>query len=193
MNIVVWDPAGEWWEGALVPEPEQARELARRGACLLPVVPQLLSAASDAGFFKRAWGKGVALATGGPMPLCPLGLYAVHDMHYLHWAARLVPTADVERREDGSHKLVGMLALVPDGTQRGGFQAQLEGADRSRVDLSLLGPPDEAGGWTVGGYARVRQMNDAKVCVCLHGAAMGARAQLRVAWAAVTQTASPEG
>jgi hypothetical protein len=193
MHIVVWDPDGEWWEGALVPEPEQARALAQRRVCLLPVVPQLLQASADAGYFRRAWGKGVALPTGGHGPLCPLSLYAVHDMHYIHWAARLTPTADIERMPDDSLRLVGMLRLVPDGMQRGGFQAQLEGAERDKVDFSLLGPPDEQGGWTVGGTARIRQAIDAKACVSLHGSAMGARPQLRVVWAAITQTANPEG
>jgi hypothetical protein len=193
MHVVVWDPLGEYWEGALVPEVEMARHLAKRGACLMPCVAAALRLAADAGFFKRAWGKGWALPTGGHQAVCPLSIYALHDMHYLHWAARLVPTADVPQALDGKLDPVrGMLRLVPDGTQRGGFQASLEGAERDRVDLEQLGQPDEWGGWTVAGSARIHQPIDAKASVSLHGAAMGARPQLRVVWAALTQTTNPE-
>jgi hypothetical protein len=132
--------------------------------------------------------------TGGHQPICPLSIYALHDFHYLHWMARIVPTSDALRDEDGKLKPVrGMLRLVPDGTQLGGFQAALEGADRDRVDFEKLGAPDEWGGWTVGGSARVRQMIDAKVAVSLHGSALGPVPQLRVAWAALSQTASEDG
>ena len=194
MHIVVWDPEQQYWEGSLVVEVEQARALAKRGVCLLPVVAKVMTAAADAGFFKRAWGKGIAVPVGGHQAICPLSIYALHDMHYLHWCARLVPTPDAARDEEGVLKPIrGMLRLVPDGTQLGGFQAALQGAERDRVDLEQLGPVDEWGGWTVGGSALLRQSIDAKAAVSLHGSAQGERSQLRVAWAAISQTTSEGG
>jgi hypothetical protein len=198
LHVVIWDPEGAWWEGALVPEVEMARHLRQKGVCLLPVVPGLLRVAADAGYTKRAWGKGWALQTGGHQPLCPMSLFAMHDVHYLHWAARLMPTADTEQwgNEDrvgvGFYKPIrGSIGLVPDGTQIGAFQGAIEGADR--VDFANLGAPDEAGGWTVGGTCLIRQLQDAKVAVSLHGSAVGKHAQLRVVWGALSQTTSAGG
>lgn len=189
MHIVVWDPEGEWWEGGIVPEPEQARALAQRGVVLLPVMPELLRVASNAGFYKRAWGKGVALSSGGMQPLCPLSIYALHDVHYLHWAARLVPTPSTAAGEDGRLKVIrGLFSIVPDGSQRGALAAGLVGAERDRVTLDQLPEPDRWGGWTVRGAARIQQMLDTQVGLTFHGGAMGTGPQLRVAWAAVTQT-----
>jgi hypothetical protein len=189
MHIVVWDPEGEWWEGGIIPEQEQARELTRRGVVLLPVMPELLRVASNAGYYKRSWGRGVSLTTGGMQPLCPLSIYALHDVHYLHWVARLVPTPSTDVDAEGKPKRIrGMFSIVPDGTQRGALAAGLMGAERDRVQLERLPEMDRWGGWTVGGAARIQQMLDTQVGVTFHGGALGQGPQLRVAWAAVTQT-----
>jgi hypothetical protein len=190
MHIVVEDPSGEWWEGGLVAEPLQAKALRARGVCLLPVSARLLQVSAAAGFYKRAWGAGVLVPQQGARQFCPMSIYALHDHHYLHWAARIVPahSSEAEKGVDGSPAMRGCIRFVQDMTQQGCLAAAIEGAERDRVDVDQLGAPDAEGGWTVRGSARVRQMIDGHVAASLHGTAGG----LRVLWAAMTQTSGPE-
>jgi len=181
--IVVWDPRGQYREGALV-DHDTARALSTRGAACLPVERELMRVNALAGYFRRAWGAGWPLPAAQPGAVCQMGLYAHHDVNHLHWLARLHPSDEAFGADGVLGRLAGSFKLASDASQMGALVADVDQAERGRVDVAALGDPDEAGGWTVGGRARIRTNIDGYVGLCLHGAARG----LRVVWCAVSQT-----
>lgn len=177
-RIVVWDPEGEFWEGALVDE-ARARQLEGRGTVMLPFVSRMFSMGGVGGFHKRAWGSGWALPTGIPALFCPLTLRGAKELRALHWAARLVPATPA-----GPHAYDGHLRLAADGTQPGVAHAgYVPDAEAVTVDFRQLGAPDAHGGWVVRGRGLVSPSGDGYYGFGFYGSGAG----LKVAWAAISQ------
>ncbi len=177
-KIVVWDPAGEFWDGALVDE-QRGKQLEVRGAVLLPVVMRLLGIGGIGGFQKRSWGSGWPLASPAPATYCPMTIYGARELRALYWAARLVPASP-----EGPHEYAGQLRLSADGSQPHSMPTGYSptvGAVAS--NLSQLGEPDEHGGWTLRGNGAMSPTSDGYYGFTLYGYGPG----LRVAWAAVSQ------
>lgn len=176
-HVVVEDPKGEYWEGAIV-DSTTAGVLSARGVVVLPVAAELFHVSAVGGYFKRAWGAGWPLPK-HPGLSCPMLLFVTQRQTAVHWVARLV--RDVESDERANFN--GLVRLTPDSTQalaqRPGFVAD----DREPAfDLSTLGPEREDGGWLIRGRAKVFAPSDGYMGLALYGAGPG----LRVAWAAVS-------
>jgi hypothetical protein len=183
-ELVLWDPSGIYWEGALVDAGANAEALRRRGVALLPVDTVLLRAGAMGGYVKRAWGSGWRL-TEVPSHHCQMAMLLQHERTRLHWVARLVP----HELEKGQ-KPRGWLRLLGDASQPPVSAAPVfpaERADRTdmtTVSFDTIGEPDESGGWTVSGEAGCGLINAGFFAFALHGAGRG----VAIAWAAVSQT-----
>jgi len=173
-QIVVYDPADEYWEGSLV-EDNRAAQLEARGVVLLPVEASLFKLSGVGAYHRRAWGAGYPLSNATPRMNCPLTIFVVPECHSLHWVARLVP--DPHLAVDPT----GTLRIVIDSDQPGGSLGGFSMVDPG-VDCSKLGPPDNDGGWQIGGKACIYPSHAGHAGLALYGSAPG----LRVAWAAVS-------
>jgi hypothetical protein len=180
-RIVVWDPEGEYWEGALVDE-TRARVLEARHVVTLPVDASLLKRGGVAGYHRRSWGAGWPLDHFTPRMACPLTMFVDQAHRTVDWVARLAldPGKPGAKPED----LMGQLRLVGDGAQGGADHASLT-PNTPAVDVRTLAVADEWGGWTVGGRCTMHAPADRHYGFSLYGTAPG----LRVLWAAVSLTA----
>jgi hypothetical protein len=187
-HVVIWDPSGEYWEGGIV-DAEVATPLRGRGVATLPVESNLVGRSAVGGWFKKAWGSGWPLGTSSPRLTCPMVLYVARDANpsvatarRLYFAARLVPDAETLEAVGQGKQLSGMLRFSPDSGQPGTFSGGV--GDATAVDPKQLPPPDERGGWTVYGQARVSSPVDGMLGLGIYASAPG----LLVAWAAVSQS-----
>jgi hypothetical protein len=176
--VVVWDPAGTYWEGALV-DAQKARVLsaAPHHVVLLPVIPDLFMASSVGGFSKRAWGAGVPLSTHAPRFVAPLTLFMDPKIRGMVWRARLVP--DLGERPA---RYVGILRFAADTGQRMPNKAMYRELTDHPVALEKLGEPDADGGWTVGGEGVATAPSEGHYGFSIYAAAPG----LRVVWVAAS-------
>lgn len=179
-GIVVWDPEGEFWEGALIDHRGTWHKVAGRGGVVLPCVPDLFRRSGVGGYHKRSWGSGIPLDGTAPRQVSPMLVYAVPELRMVHWAARLVPGGAPRTR-------TGFLRLAPDGTQavpnRMGLTSDPAAPDNVTIDK--LGPADARGGWNVGGHCLIAVPGPGHYPLSLYGVADG----LRVAWSAVSLAA----
>lgn len=183
-RVIVWDPKGEYWEGALV-QPSQEAHLAARGVALLPLDSELLARGGNSGFVKRAWGAGYPLDAGMPRLHCPVTLMLFQEAtHVVHWKARLMsdPTFDA-RALDSTFRPGGSLRFVGDGSREHTHHTTASNIS-APIDLRELGPKDERNGWTIGGKVAVRPHLSGHFGFALYGQGEG----LRVAWLAVSAT-----
>lgn len=175
-HVVVWDPKGEYWEGAVV-SGKEVNALETRGVVLLPCIPELFFDAGFAGYAKRAWGSGWPLDSSAPRAACPILLYYPGEPYRrVHWKARLVGTPGQ-----------GVPLRFAAGETRGNIVrpvVQDVAAANNAVDVASLGAPDAHGGWTVGGTASLGVAAAAAYGFALYGCARG----MRVAWLAATLT-----
>jgi hypothetical protein len=174
--VVVDDPRGEFWEGAVV-DATRARVLEARGACVMPCMPDLFRMSGCAGFSKRAWGAGLALPAGAPVLLAPLTMYLSTEARGVVWRCRLVP--DGQRRE----RYEGFVRFAADSGQRSPLKgAYTEAQEDKPVMTRDLPAPDEDGGWTVGGKGLAGFSVEGHYGFGIYGTAPG----LRVVWVAAT-------
>jgi hypothetical protein len=182
--IVVWDPTNEYWDGSLV-DGNRARQLEARGVALLPVNPELFKLAGVGGFAKRSWGAGWPLDYQAPRMACPLTLYCLKEKDFfLHWCARIAPDPAIADKVDEGGKFNGFLRLAADSSQGSALHVGLQG-EPSPIDIRELGRRDVHGGWTVGGNAIVRPVQDGFYNFALYGNAQG----FRVVWVAASLSA----
>jgi len=129
--IVVEDPKGEFWEGALVDE-MNAQALRAREVVLLPVIPDLFRRSGVGGFHKRAWGSGWSVDHFSPRVICPLTMYCAQytdenhrALSQLNWAAKIVLTDEIKARLKIGHPdlLPGFLKITSDASQFSPFKA----------------------------------------------------------------------
>lgn len=184
--IVVEDPTGEWWEGALVEE-SRCRQLESRGVVLLPVLPDLFKRSGVGGFHKRAWGAGHPLHPSRPSIAAPLMLFVSESFEHVHWAARLaLDPAYLERVKAGEKGIFasGFLRFVGDASQSNPTKCTLmptKEADLSKLDDRTL----VEDGFIIRGDSRVNFPGDGHYGFAFYGTALG----LRVVWSAVSQAA----
>lgn len=177
-SVVVWDPAGKYWEGALV-DAAKARVFAMppHNVVMLPVIPDLFRASSVGGWSKRAWGAGVPLSTTAPRMAAPLTLWMDPKVRGMVWRARLVPDVGPRPARYG-----GVLRFAADSGQRMPFTAAFRELTDHPVALEKLGEPDAHGGWTVGGEGVVSAPSEGHYGFSLYASAPG----LRVVWVAAS-------
>jgi hypothetical protein len=181
-HVVVWDPEGEYWEGALV-DGQRGLRLNERGACTLPCVPDLFRMSSVGGYSKRAWGAGIPLTNLVPAMVAPLTMYCHPEVKGLYWRARLVPDLQPQKSLAAARpRLEGIVRFSADSGQRtpikGGYQELTE----KPIMVRDLKDPDKHGGWTVGGEGVMAFGTEGHYGFALYATAPG----LRVAWVAAT-------
>lgn len=180
-NVVVWDPAGKYWDGSLVGD-AVVQQIKGRGGVCLPVDPALFSLSGVGGYFKRAWGAGYPCDHGVPRMFCPMSLYMSTDYRVLHWAARLVPDeAHARRASEVGVEGPGTISIMSYPARANTYAAPVTPVTQVQP-LNLLGVVDERGGWTIGGRAHVNPSIEGNHAFALYGTASG----LRVVWAAIT-------
>jgi hypothetical protein len=174
-NLVVWDPKGEFWEGAVVDD-VRARALEARGVAVMPCIPDLFMRSGVGGFAKRAWGSGWPLDHTVPRMFAPLTVFvrapdpgSSHQKQpRLHWRMRLAPLGD------GAPGL-GVIRVASDSSQHNPHKLTMSYGEQDHVDVSRLEAPDAAGGWTIGGSAMICVPGDAHYPIGFWGAASGCR------------------
>jgi len=181
-HIVVYDPKGQWWEGALVDE-ERARQLTSRDVVVLPVIPDLFKVSGVGGYHKRSWGAGWSLDSSVPRTVSPMTIYCLKDASAFYWAARILPEASfLEDMKEGK-PLTGFVRIVPDNSQaivaKCGLQAE------QHVEINTLTKDKLVGdSFLVQGSAKISVPGDGHYGFALYGYAPG----LRVVWSAVSQS-----
>jgi len=179
-HIVIDDPTGKFWEGALV-DRSRANVLRAAGVALLPVDPRLFTACAIGGFHKRAWGAGFPLDAHIPRMNAPLTMFLASRLTKIHWCARLIR----DTRYPADLSPVGTLRLTIDSGQSwANAGCALSSLKQNTVNLAELGPPDEEGGWVISGESMISVPREGFAGFALYGSAPG----LAVVWAAITQT-----
>jgi hypothetical protein len=173
--VVVDDPTGQYWEGAVV-SLAQSAVVAGHGGTTLPVVADQFARSGCGGYAKRSWGGGLPLDARVPTMVAPLCLYVDPALRGLVWRARVVPDASrpVERPD-------GTVRFVADSGQRGCAKA----AYSELLALAVVREwpaQDSRGGWTVGGEGRVTAAQEGVCGFALYACAPG----LRVLWVAAS-------
>lgn len=178
-KIVVWDPAGEFWEGSLI-DPAKEGAIRTRGGVVLPTTPELFHLSGVGAFMKRAWGSGWPLDQPAFKSCCPMTVYATPLMEVAHWAARLMPDPSAAERYAEGELPSGQIQLVADTPQGNAWRASVR--SKNLVQGAALGRPDADGGWSVGGEAHVGFPQDGYYGFALYGMMPG----VRVEWAAIS-------
>jgi len=189
---VLHDSKGEYWEGAIV-SGAVAQSIQQRGGCIIPVDPAAMARNPVGGFFKRAWGSGWEMHAAIPKMMSPMILLCHPELTITHWRARLQAT-NFKVGPGGSFEAVGpvkgwenpkgFVRLASDSGFAQSASGGLSGDDDIVVDLAKLGEPDAAGGWFVGGSARLTIQAEGYYAFGLYAAGTGAR----VVWSAISQT-----
>lgn len=176
--VVVQDPDGKFWPGAIV-DAARANQLRPRGVTLLPVVPALFKLSGVGGYAKREWGSGWPMDETVPRMHSPLTMYCTTELTNFHWAARLVAAPE----HGPGAKFQGTLRFAADPGQPLAMKVGLTpDPARPSIDVCKLGPPDVHNGWTIGGTATARVPGDGHYGFAIFGTAPG----LRIAWAAIS-------
>jgi hypothetical protein len=179
VRIVVWDPSGLYPEGALLEGPRLLHQLESRAVVSLPADPALVhSATQDVGYVRRGYGPGRGWNRLVGHQDCPMSLRVVPNHPWLHWAARVHPTA---------HEVKGHLRLCANTAQMGGTAQRLDPKVDARA-LESMGAPDVHGGWTVGGTSGIGAQAEGWLGLGLYGLGVG----FAVQWFAVTQCSRAE-
>ena len=185
--VVVGDPTGSTPEGTVLAGDDQGKAivaLERRGVTLLPIDEALLGLGAVGGWFKRSYGRGVALEGMRGTRVCPLVLAVEPQVEFVHLAVRLVPSLVKVGAEQPAPR--GQVRLVSDPSgastgMSGGLSALA--LDNQAAHTDDLGPPDKAGGWTLKRSYRLSCSMRGLLMMNLYGVASG----VAVAWAAVSQ------
>jgi len=185
--IVVEDPQGTWWEGAIVDEGRQ-RQLEARGVVLLPCIPDLFRRSGVGGFHKRAWGAGFPIDPIKPAIVAPLVLYCTQHFNALHWAARVaLDEAHLEKVKNGDKAVFdgAFIRFIGDSSQANPNKCTVAPnviANMSELDDRTL--VDD--GFILRGSSIASFSSDGHYGFALYGTARG----LRIVWAAATQAQS---
>lgn len=176
-HVVVFDPTGEYWEGAVV-GPGPAQLINQRGGVAIPADPAMFAVSGIGAFCKRAWGSGWAADHSTPRQYAPVAMYLMKEHRIVHWAAKLVPDA---RFADAAEGITSPAALTIAATPPRGNLLTAPITPRTQpVRLRDLGPAKD-GGWIVRGNAFMNVAAEGA-----HGFSLyGGGGAFRVAWLAV--------
>lgn len=189
-HIVIDDPEGEYWEGAVV-DRARAGMLRGRGVIMLPYEPRLAKMSAVGGYFRRGWGAGIPLDQ-GPKFHSPMILLVLQALPRVHWCARLIPDPREkmfprEHVKETMGRSDSKLRLGLDSSQ--GYSNSGGGVSPIGVMVAQIKDlpvePDAQGGWTVYGECRLSVPRDGFAEFALYGVAPG----FAVSWSAITQTA----
>ena len=176
--VVVYDPSGVEPDGEILTG--NAIGVARaRGVVLLPVELDVLRRGGVSGWSKRSYGRGWRYDAVAASRGCPLVLHMTAGYPVVTWVARLEATDP----EGAPTNTAGSLRIAPDTAQVGASAAGLA-PEASPIQIPSLGPPDAAGGWTIGGRSLASVSSDLMLGLQLYGQIGGAR----VLWFAASQT-----
>ena len=180
--IILEDPQNRYWRGALV-EREKAHALQAQGVISMPVEPTLFHTNAVAGFFRRDWGGGWAIPQMAG-PCGPMVMHVIPNLHTVNWVACIVGTPALLAEVAAGKKPIGLLRLVTDSGQRGLQSGGLSNQEESVIDVSTVGDPSPEGTWIIRGRGRIDASTDLLLGFTLYGHAH----EMRVAWAAISQT-----
>lgn len=182
-HVVIWDPSMEGEDPATsvgglptgtLADGKLAEKIRQCGGVCLPVVAE--HAELGHGYVVRHWGQGVTLNHAYPRFCCPFAILAPEGFRGLHWAIRLSGT-EVPNS--------GLLRVAADTTQpytQRSVATPLEGP----ITGTMLGAPDDEGGWTLRGRATLSVPVPGYVGLGIYGSMPGTR----VAWVAASLIAS---
>ncbi len=185
--IVVEDPQGIWWDGAIVDEGRQ-RQLEARGVVLLPCIPDLFRKSGVGGFHKRSWGAGFPINPTRPGIVAPLTLFCSQHFNMMHWAFRVaMEPGHLEKVKNGDKAVFdgAFIRFIGDASQ----------ANPNKCTLTPVVSPDFAtfdermlvdDGFIIRGSSTCSFSGDGHYGFALYGTARG----LRIVWAAATQSAT---
>lgn len=185
-HVVVHDPEGTFWEGALV-EAGAVGALRARGVVMLPIDDRMpwLGKSAVAGYFRRSWGSGWPIGTAVPRMASPLLLYVVRGdkPSSIHWCARVVLEREALEQVRAGQKPLGLIQLAADTSQPAAMSGGFISGPGNVQHGDKLGEPDQEGGWTLHGSGLIAPPCDGFAGLGLWGHLQGCR----VAWAAVSQ------
>lgn len=181
--IVVEDPDGEYWEGAVIPA-GKAKMLEARGVIALPYEPSLAHI-GNGGFMKRSFGGGFPLESRTPRMNAPLTLWLNKSFPWLTWCARLMPDDSIIERVRAGEKLEGILRFSADSQMPTAHVATLS-SKQHPLTIKQLGALDDLDGWIIGGSAKVNLSQENHYGFGLYGMAPG----VRVIWLAAATAAN---
>lgn len=174
-EMVLFDPQGTYWEGALV-SGDVARVIRSNRGATIPIDTDLLNLNAVAGYYSRSFGGGIKPSTAVPARICPMLLYTVPPGTVLNWRLRL-------QAVEGEQP-TGSLRIVTDSSQRNAYAGGLNAGEGSGVAFGQLGDPDQFGGWEVGNQMRISPV-EGYLSLMVYGAGTG----VRISRATVSQTA----
>lgn len=156
--IVVHDPAGIVLDGQII-SGHNAIEAARRAG--LVVLPHEGGRDGEAvgGYFRRAWGDGLALRRGVGTRLCPMLLHVEPGRDWIYWAAIVVPNGPEPKG------VVRLTSDIPRQFSQAAAIALTEDAV-PRIEALERGKPY----WAIGGRARISISAPGYVALSLYGA-----------------------
>jgi len=174
-RIVVYDPTGQFPEGDVLEGNRAIAMFASRGGMSLPIDVRLIGRNAVSEVFIRKWGQGEVFDRMVGQRGCPMLLYTVPDVPFLHWAARVLPLG-------GDREPRGVVRLVMHSGQPGAITGGLR-ADGEACQVGDGLAPDSDGGWTVSGRVGLNCTMEGYLGLSLYVVASG----IRVVWSAVSQ------
>lgn len=180
-EIVIEDPVGDYWEGAIVPV-TTAHVLRARGVISLPIASGLVTRGGACGYYRRSWGAGWPLDSDQPRMQAPALLNIVRDERFrrICWAARLRPRTGVDASAlEAGASFDGAIQLIGDSGQSG-----IMGAAVGRMlEQGFMEALSKDGGVIFGSHA-LEIAREGPGGLALYGRARG----LRLEWLAITQS-----
>ncbi len=183
--VVIHDPEGKFWEGAVISDRDRAILVDRASpAVTLPIDTDLLRTAGCGGYVKRAWGSGWPLQSSHPTVVCPMTVWVPETHSALVWVARVVPlNENALTRAESGEDFLGSVRLIADTGSSAGTAATITTPQGGEAKpLHQLGPADAEGGWTVTGVSRANVRGDTVQAMAFFAVGEG----LALAWAAVS-------
>lgn len=153
------------------------------GLHFLPCVADLVNSGAFSGYFRREYGKGVAMPESLPSSVCRMAIQLSPVPSELHWKARVAHILMAQDCE-ACGGMTGRISIVGD-TSQAIMGVPLTTSAESSFNFSKLTEDEcEDGGWVIGGVAKTSPQQAGVFGLALYGAALG----FRVEWVAVTQS-----
>jgi hypothetical protein len=181
-HVVIEDLKRVYQLGTVV-ETEKAAVLATEGVVTIPVEPALFTYNAVAGYFFKSWGAGQQLPVMSGI-CCQMVLSVVPQLHTLNTIVKLRPMSALLAEVKAGKSPSGMIRLIADSSQSSFDACGVANTLESVIDLSKLGELDASNAWIVRAKSRI----DAPTSTLLGLAIYGYAREMRISWAAVSQT-----